>query len=84
VTSLGNLPLVVLVSSPDPTIWGDLSSALIARLEQLRVDLYQEYAALSTNGSLVVVEDTGHYIHLDQPQVVIDAILQVPEMARER
>jgi pimeloyl-ACP methyl ester carboxylesterase len=84
VTSLGDLPLIVLVSSPDPATWGDIPPDLIARLGQLRVDLHREHAALSTNGSLVVVEGTGHYIYRDQPQVVLDAILGVLEIAREK
>ena len=53
-------------------------------LGQKKAHLHREYAALLTNGSLVVVENTTHFIHNDQPQVVIAAILRVLEMARGR
>lgn len=38
-----------------------------------------ELARLSSRGTLVIVEESGHYIQLDQPQLVIDAILEVLE-----
>lgn len=37
----------------------------------------KELAAESADGSVIEVEDTGHNIHEDQPQVVMDAILDV-------
>ncbi len=37
----------------------------------------KELAAESADGRVVEVEDTGHNIHEDQPQAVIDAILEV-------
>jgi len=82
VTSLGDLPLVVLVNGSTVGERGDISPDLAEQLDQSKVDMQREYADLSTNGSLVVVEDTGHFIQNDQPQVVIDAILRVLEMAR--
>lgn len=36
-----------------------------------------EFAAESRRGRVVKVEDTGHDIHVDQPNVVIDAIREV-------
>jgi len=84
VTSLGDLPLVVLVNGSTAGQRGDIPPDVIAQLDQTKVDMHREYAALSTNGSLVVIEDTTHFIQNDQPQVVIDAILRVLEMARGR
>jgi pimeloyl-ACP methyl ester carboxylesterase len=40
-------------------------------------DGYREFAAESTRGTLIEVEDTGHNIHDDQPEVVMDAIRDV-------
>jgi len=82
VTSLGDLPLIVLIDGNTVGDRGDISPDLAARLDQSKADMGKEYAALSTNGSLVVVEDTSHFIQNDQPQVVIDAILRVLDMAR--
>lgn len=84
VTSLGDLPLVVLIDGDTVGERGDLSADLVAQLDRTKVEMGREYAALSTNGSLVLVEDTSHFIQNDQPQVVIDAILRVLEMARAR
>ena len=47
------------------------------------VDSYNEnqdeLAALSIRGQRIAVEDSGHNIHLDQPQVVVDAVREVFE-----
>lgn len=37
----------------------------------------EEFVAESRRGTLIKVEDTGHNIQDDQPQVVMDAILDV-------
>ena len=63
----GNLPLVT-ISSTDP---GDY------RLRQ-----QDALAALSTRGTHVIASKSGHWIPLDQPQVVIDAIRDVLILAR--
>jgi hypothetical protein len=44
--------------------------------------LQTELAALSSEGELVLAETSGHYIQLDQPELVIDAIQQVLEAVR--
>jgi pimeloyl-ACP methyl ester carboxylesterase len=41
-----------------------------------------QQAAMSTNGRLIVVEGSGHYIQLDHPDVVIDSVQQVVTQAR--
>jgi pimeloyl-ACP methyl ester carboxylesterase len=84
VTSLGALPLVVLANGDTSGDRGDISPDLVAQLDQVKIEMQSEYADLSTNGSLVVVQDTSHLIHIDQPQIVIDAILRVLQMARQR
>jgi pimeloyl-ACP methyl ester carboxylesterase len=63
----GDLPLVT-ISSTDP---GDY------RLRQ-----QDALAGLSTRGTHIIASDSGHWIPLDQPQVVIDAIRDVLVLAR--
>ena len=63
----GDLPLVT-ISSTDP---GDY------RLRQ-----QDALAALSTRGTHIIASKSGHWIPLDQPQVVIDAIRDVLILAR--
>jgi pimeloyl-ACP methyl ester carboxylesterase len=76
--SLGERPLVVLTAGayeyplfcqPDPEQKGH-------RLRQW-TQRHAELANLSTNGTHSVVEKSGHFIHLDQPGSVVDAIRRV-------
>ncbi|HEX2911086.1 MAG TPA: alpha/beta hydrolase [Chloroflexia bacterium] len=68
--SLGNLPLFVLASEQNMTgmpAWPEAQ---------------KRQAALSTNSHLIVAKGSGHYIQLDQPAVVLDAVRQVVVEAR--
>jgi hypothetical protein len=50
--------------------------------EQLWQDLQGELVGLSSRGRLVVAHDSGHYIQLERPQLVVDAIAEVVAAAR--
>jgi pimeloyl-ACP methyl ester carboxylesterase len=71
VTTLGDLPLVVLVAgaflrqAPPPAN---------AHLHGAWLAMQSELASLSTAGTLVRVDDSGHFIQRDRPDVVADAI----------
>jgi pimeloyl-ACP methyl ester carboxylesterase len=68
--SLGNLPLFVLASEQNMTgmpVWPEAQ---------------QRQAALSAKGRLIVAKGSGHYIQLEQPAVVLDAVRQVVAQAR--
>jgi pimeloyl-ACP methyl ester carboxylesterase len=69
-SSLGDLPLIVLAA-------GETG-------QEARTQLQRELAALSTNSKLIVAGDSGHNMHADQPQLVIDAVkelvLRAPSM----
>lgn len=65
--SYGDLPLVILsASNPAPD----------------RTAEHNEVAQLSSLGKHVVIPDSGHWIHLDQPRAVVKAIREVVEAAR--
>ena len=73
ITSLGNLPLTVITAahrSPD-----GITPAEQARLDQLWADGQQRWAGLSSSSKVVTVDDTGHNIHIDQPQAVLDEVV---------
>jgi len=80
---LGNLPLVVLLQKlgyepppgVDPEEWKRVSD------EKRRQKI--EFTNLSHNSKLIVAENSGHHIQLDEPQVVIDAIRLVVESSRQ-
>jgi pimeloyl-ACP methyl ester carboxylesterase len=70
--TLGNLPLMVIAAEDSMTSvagWVGAQEAL---------------AHLSTNGSLVVATGSGHYVQLEQPDLVTAAINQVVSAARAR
>jgi pimeloyl-ACP methyl ester carboxylesterase len=67
--NLGDVPLIVL-------------SAGNLRPERLREN--EALAGISSRGKHIVVHDSGHFIQLEQPQVVIDAIREVIEAAHQR
>ena len=80
---LGDLPLIVLSRKIDAQdmveqIPSTLQSMELAQqMADIANDMHNELAALSTHGKWIIVEDTGHFIQLDQPQAVIDAIQEV-------
>ncbi len=78
---LGDLPLVVLTAGrydPPP----DLPEDVAARLGHVKHELHQELAQLSTNSTHIIVENSGHYIHDEQLDVVVAAIRRVVDAAR--
>lgn len=63
--TLGSMPLVVIASAASMAEIPDWSEA------------QQDLATLSTRGSLVVAEHSGHAVQLEEPGIVIDGIGQV-------
>ena len=72
----GDLPVIVL-QAPLPTRPAGLPRDYHAVARTSSVEGNREFAAESTRGAVVEVEDTGHDIHVDQPGVVMDAIREV-------
>jgi len=64
----GDLPLIVLTSSAEAAT--DSSKR-------------EELASLSTRGVHRVIAQSGHYVQLDQPQAVIEAIVEILATARK-
>ena len=72
----GDLPVVVLRAPPLPPLRG-LPRSYEKATRAAISEGHREFAAESTRGTLIEVEDTGHNIHDDQPEVVMDAIHDV-------
>lgn len=47
-------------------------------------ELQTELAALTPDARHVIATESGHYIHLQQPELVIDAVREVVEAVRDR
>ena len=54
------------------------------RMEELWFDLQSELAVQVPHHAHIVAAESGHYIHLDQPQLVIDAVLEVIQASRQQ
>ena len=83
ITALGDIPLVVLSrSKPVLTAEEGLPPDVMDAVNRGWHIMQGELAALSPAGALRVAEESGHYIHLEQPQLVVDAITDVVARAR--
>ncbi len=82
-TPLRRMPLVVLSHSrTDPNPFGFPPDWPIGALNQAFEASQDKLAALVPGGRHVIAARSGHYIQLDQPKLVIDAIRSVVEKAR--
>jgi pimeloyl-ACP methyl ester carboxylesterase len=73
--SYGAIPLIVLTAG-NPMLPGLSASDQEAVLKVIK-HMHGEQAALSSRGGDRVVPDSGHYVQLDQPKAVIDAVSEV-------
>lgn len=72
-SELGDLPLIVLSHGlPDPGSDDDV-------FEQEWTKMQSELANLSSNSRQIIAAQSGHYIQLDEPNLVIDAIRELVE-----
>lgn len=81
VRPLGSVPLVLLTKSPSLPAPNE-TSELRARKNAILSRQHDETIALSSNGRRILVEGAGHYIQLDQPSAVIEAVRGVLREAR--
>jgi pimeloyl-ACP methyl ester carboxylesterase len=75
-TSFGNMPLFVLSAGrwePDSAY----SDAENQQIRQVIQATHSDLAALSSEGKQIIAEQSGHFIQLDQPDLVIDAIREM-------
>ncbi|MBV9385714.1 MAG: alpha/beta hydrolase [Chroococcidiopsidaceae cyanobacterium CP_BM_ER_R8_30] len=81
--SLLDMPLVVLtrgVQEPNP----GRSNQQMKQFEQVWNELQADLVSLSSNSTQLIAQQSGHYIHLEQPQLVVKGIRQVVEAVRNR
>jgi pimeloyl-ACP methyl ester carboxylesterase len=80
ISTLGNIPLIVLSAGRMPLTGAPgVSAADLGQLKTVIEQFPNELAALSPQGKRVIAEKSGHYIPVDQPELVVDAIRQVVE-----
>ncbi len=79
--SLGDMPLAVLSHDPDKPS-SELPADLAKPTNEAWEKMQEELAHLSTRGTQTIAKASGHYIQIDRPDLVIEAIDKVVELAR--
>ena len=75
--SLGDRPLLVLAHGiPFPP--------MAAAMEEGWSDSQQRLAGLSTDSELVIAHKSGHLVHVDEPELVVESVRRVYVAARDR
>jgi pimeloyl-ACP methyl ester carboxylesterase len=86
VTSFGDRPVIVLTAlkpfQPDELKKMGLTAEEGARFKQEWRSLPAEQAAMCTRGPQQIVSDSGHYIQIDQPDRVVNAVREVVDDVR--
>jgi pimeloyl-ACP methyl ester carboxylesterase len=80
---LGDIPIIVLTHEASPRGPTETQEQRDAK-NKLWIDLHDQIAAMSTRGKRLTVKNAGHYIQMDQPQIVIDSILDVVQTSRSQ
>ena len=80
--SLGDMPLAVLSHDPN-TPQPDLPEDLVKPTNDVWQQMQTELERLSTRGVRVIAKNSGHYIQLDRPDVVITAVRDLVDQARQ-
>ena len=70
------VPVILLSAMKDDT--------MPAGVRKVWAEKHEEWIAKVPGGKHIVVENSGHFIQAEQPQVVIDAIKQVVDQARRK
>ena len=76
VSSLGDIPLIVLSRGQDMPVPG-LNAASNRQNEAIWRQLQHELAALSSNSQHIIAARSGHNVQLEQPDMVVEAIRQI-------
>jgi pimeloyl-ACP methyl ester carboxylesterase len=83
--SLGDKPLIVLTAGPLPLeaiTSGGFSLEQARQIDERHSESQAGLTRRAQNTKQIIAKDSGHYIHVEQPDLVIDAIRQVVEAAR--
>jgi pimeloyl-ACP methyl ester carboxylesterase len=68
-----DLPLIVIAHDS----WSRAQSPRTRRMARSWLELQRELAGRGRHGELIIARNSGHYVHLEQPEIVIEAIRSV-------
>ena len=78
---IGDMPLTVLSEDPNQP-QPDLPEDLVKPASDAWQQMQDELAHLSSRGTRVIAKNSGHFIQLDRPDVVIEAVHKVVNQVR--
>ena len=84
--SLGDIPLVVIsrgLGESDINQQGHFEKSLLIEVDQVWSRHQLELSKLSSQSRHIIAKNSGHFIPVDEPQVVIDAIETLIQQVRE-
>jgi pimeloyl-ACP methyl ester carboxylesterase len=81
--SLGNKPLMVLSAGSVQLTGTGLSQEQVNLIDELHSDSQAALTRRSENAKQIIAEDSGHYIQVERPALVIDAVRHVVEATRD-
>ncbi|WP_347594981.1 alpha/beta hydrolase [Acrocarpospora sp. B8E8] len=81
----GDLPLTVITRSMTAvdTYYGFADAEFLRRWMKIWMPLQQDLATLSTNSRHVIAENASHHVHIDEPDLVVSAIIDMCETIRK-
>lgn len=80
IDDLGDTPLIVISSGKPNPAFGELAESF----QDFWIRSNKDLVSLSTRGKFVLVEEAGHHVHVDDPEIVVQAILQLISSDREQ
>lgn len=80
---LGDIPVVVITRGTPFSAEADVPEGLEEDVEAAWGSMQEDLATISTNARRVVADGSGHFIHLERPDLVIDAVRHVLEQATD-
>lgn len=80
---LGDLPLICLTRTPYHWSQPGISAGTVNAMEKEWREMHIELARFSTRGVEKIIPNSGHYIQLDQPEAVVEAIVEVINMNKD-
>ncbi len=81
--SLGDKPLMVLTAGSVQTEGTGLSPEQADQLDKLHSESQAALTRRSENAKQIITDNSGHYIQVDQPALVIDAVRTVVDAVRD-
>lgn len=74
VTDLGDIPLLVITKGLQTPKINGFTDEMMTEYENGLSELQKKFLNLSTNSSQVIAVDSGHFIHYDNPEIIIQEI----------